>query len=113
MVKHNSVLDNLFAALCDPTRRSILQMLRDRPLNVSEIAEPFATSLVAVSKHLKVLEKSQLIRREKIGRTHLFHLEAGTLQSAFEWLKTYQSFWDLQLTSLENYLNKISKKMGE
>jgi hypothetical protein len=76
MVKHNSVLDNLFAALCDPTRRSILQMLRDR-------------------------------------RTHLFHLEAGTLQSAFEWLKTYQSFWDLQLTSLENYLNKISKKMGE
>ncbi len=82
-------------------------MLRDLAggeRTVSKLAEPFAISLAAVSKHIKVLENAGLIRREVRGRTHLCRLDPGPLASAHEWLSFYERFWDGRLDALEQLL---------
>ena len=99
-----SHLDLVFHALADSTRRSILEILAKHRLTVSEIAKPFHMSLAAVSKHLKVLERAQLIQREKRGSFYLIKLNAEGLQTAEEWLAYYHPFWDSRLGSLKHYL---------
>jgi DNA-binding transcriptional ArsR family regulator len=96
----------VFHALGDPTRRQMLQALADGERTVSQLADPFAISLAAASKHIKTLERAGLIRREVRGRTHLCRLEPGPLASAHDWLGFYQRFWTERLDILERLLRQ-------
>ncbi len=105
MVKYNnSELDKVFHALSDTTRRAILARLANGDALVTELAEPFDMSLPAVSKHLTVLERANLIQRHKDGRIRRCQLNAGPLETAAEWIKFYRQFWEAQLDSLAKYL---------
>lgn len=86
-------LSVVFAALADPTRRAILDRLADGPATVNEIAEPFAMTLPAVSKHLKVLERAGLISRGRQAQWRPCRLEAEPLRPAADWMRPYQVFW--------------------
>ena len=86
-------LNQVFYALSDPTRRAIIAQLSEKDATVSELAEPFAMSLPAVSKHVRVLEKAGLVDRRITGRVHHLSLNAGPMQSAADWLATYRRFW--------------------
>ena len=106
MVNRNpAALDTVFSALSDPTRRAILERLARGEASVSELAEPFAMSLPAVSKHLRILEHAGLVAREKEGRTHHMRLNATALKDAAEWLARYRRFWTDQLDNLAAYLD--------
>src|SRR6476469_9148146 len=94
MVESNALeLNAIFHALGDPTRRDMLRALASGERTVSQLAEPFAMSLAAASKHIKVLENAGLIHREVRGRTHLCRLAPEPLASAHQWLGFYESFW--------------------
>jgi DNA-binding transcriptional ArsR family regulator len=86
-------LDSVFHALGDPTRRRMLHELAGGERTVGQLAEPFAISLAAASKHIKALETAGLIRRQVRGRTHLCRLDPGPLAGAHEWLGFYERFW--------------------
>jgi len=107
MVKYSdSELDKVFHALSDTTRRAILARLSASDALVTELAEPFAMSLPAISKHLNVLEKAGLLHRHKDGRIRRCELKAGPLEGASDWIKCYQQFWEARLDSLAEYLQK-------
>jgi DNA-binding transcriptional ArsR family regulator len=97
-------LDTVFHALGDATRRRMLRELSAGERTVSQLAEPFAMSLAAASKHIKALERAGLIRREVKGRTHLCRLEPGPLATAHEWLGFYERFWTSRIDVLERLL---------
>src|SRR5689334_24360516 len=97
-------LDTTFAALADPTRRAILARLIERDYAVGELAQPFDMSLPAVSKHLSVLERAGLVRRERISRIVRCRLQAQPMQDAARWLDKYQRFWTEKLDALDRYL---------
>lgn len=97
-------MNSVFHALGDATRRQMLRDLAAGERTVSELAQPFAMSLAAASKHIKVLEGAGLIRREVRGRTHVCRLEPGPLASAHEWLGFYERFWSSRLDVLEQLL---------
>jgi DNA-binding transcriptional ArsR family regulator len=97
-------LDTVFHALGDSTRRHMLAELSRGERTVGQLAEPFAISLAAASKHIKVLEAAGLIRREVRGRTHLCRLDPGPLASAHRWLGIYEHFWTGRLDVLEQLL---------
>ena len=99
-------LDSVFHALGDATRRRMLRELAKDERTVGELAQPFAISLAAASKHIKALENAGLIRREVRGRTHLCRLNPGPLANAHEWLSFYQQFWTDRLDVLEQLLRK-------
>ncbi len=104
--QHAPHLDNVFHALGDATRRQMLIDLTKGERTVSQLAEPFAISLAAASKHIKVLEQAGMIRREVRGRTHLCRLDPGPLASAFQWLSFYERFWMGRLDALEHLLRE-------
>ena len=97
-------LDSVFHALGDPTRRQMLRALAGGERTVGQLAEPFAMSLAAASKHIKALEQARLIRREVRGRTHICRLEPAPLASAHEWLGFYERFWTSRIDVLERLL---------
>jgi DNA-binding transcriptional ArsR family regulator len=97
-------MNSVFHALGDPTRRRMLRALAGGDRTVGELAKPFAMSLAAASKHIKVLEHARLVRREVRGRTHVCRLDSGPLASAHEWLGSYARFWTGQLDALERFL---------
>ena len=99
-------LDSVFHALGDPTRRQMLRDLARGERTVSQLAEPFAISLAAASKHIKALENAGLIRREVRGRTHVCRLDPGPLASAHEWLHFYERFWTSRLDVLDRLLRE-------
>jgi DNA-binding transcriptional ArsR family regulator len=99
-------LDNVFHALGDATRRHMLRSLAGGERTVSQLAEPFAISLAAASKHIKALENAGLIRREVRGRTHICRLAPGPLAGAHEWLSFYERFWNNKLDELERLLRE-------
>jgi DNA-binding transcriptional ArsR family regulator len=99
-----SQMNSVFHALGDATRRKMLRDLVRGERTVSELAEPFAMSLAAASKHIRVLEHAGLIRREVRGRTHICQLEASPLARAHEWLSFYERFWTSRLDELERLL---------
>jgi len=103
MVQNHPSLDTTFAALSDPTRRAILARLTERDFAVGELAEPFEMSLPAVSKHLRVLERAGLVRRERISRIVRCRLQAQPMQDAARWLDKYERFWTEKLDALERY----------
>lgn len=106
MVNNEETLDNVFSALSDPTRRAILSRLKLGEHTVSTLAEPFKMSLPAISKHLRILEASGLITRRKEGRTHYLSLKGDKMQTASEWLATYQQFWDERFDVLAQLVEK-------
>ncbi len=99
-------LDPVFRALGDATRRHMLRELAAGERTVSQLAQPFAMSLAAASKHIKVLESAGLLRREVRGRTHLCRLDPGPLASAQQWLSFYEGFWNDRLDALERLLRE-------
>ena len=114
MVKYApSTLDRTFAALADPTRRSILAHLARGDRCVTHLAKPHDMSLPAVSKHLRVLEKAGLLRRRRYGRVHEMQLEARPLKQAAQWVEEDRKFWEGSLDRLAAYLEKTSKGAGK
>jgi DNA-binding transcriptional ArsR family regulator len=106
MVKYyQDQLDYVFFALADKTRREILLDLRGGFKTAQELASPHSISLPAISKHLKVLERATLLRREKRGRQHFFSLEKESLKSVTDWVGFFEHFWSAKFDSLEKYLN--------
>jgi DNA-binding transcriptional ArsR family regulator len=103
-------LDQTFSALADPTRRAILARLTTGEASVNELAEPFAMSLPAISKHLKVLERAGLISRGRDAQFRPCRLEPGALKLAADWLDQYRVFWEQSLDRLENYLKELQGK---
>src|SRR5690349_1085587 len=101
---HAPELDTVFHALGDATRRRMLRDLAGGERTIGQLAQPFAMSLAAASKHVQVLERARLIRREVRGRSHVCHLAPGPLASAHEWLGFYEQFWNGRLDILERLL---------
>jgi DNA-binding transcriptional ArsR family regulator len=97
-----------FAALADPTRRRILESLSRQEKRVKELAEPFAMSLPAVSKHLRVLESAGLLKRRRLGREHHIELEPAPMRKAMLWIEQYRKFWEGSLDALAEYLEKTN-----
>lgn len=111
MVNQKSAPDDglsaTFAALADPTRRAILARLSAGETSVTELAEPFAISLPAISKHLKVLERAGLIARSREAQWRPCRLTARPLKSAADWLDEYRRFWEESLDRLDGYLREL------
>ena len=99
-------LDTVFHALGDSTRRQMLRELADGERTVSQLAQPFAMSLAAASKHIQALEKAGLIAREVRGRTHIVRLQPDALAAAHSWLSFYHRFWSNRLDKLERLLRR-------
>ncbi|PHQ69573.1 MAG: transcriptional regulator [Sneathiella sp.] len=105
MVEHNiEILDITFAALADPTRRAIIERLSDGEQTVSDLAAPFDMSLAAVSKHIHLLTRANLVSQRKEGRVRHCRLEPQTLSAATGWLDHYRHFWSEKFTALEKFL---------
>ena len=103
-------LDATFQALADPTRRAILARLALGETSVTELAKPFAMSMPAVSKHLKVLERAGLIARGREAQRRPCRLAAEPLREVLEWVSDYRQFWDQRLDRLGAYLEKGKKR---
>jgi DNA-binding transcriptional ArsR family regulator len=103
-------LDSTFAALADPTRRAILARLASGEASVNELAQPFAMSLPAVSKHLKVLERAGLISRGREAQWRPCRLEAGPLKEVSDWVENYRRFWDDSFDRLGDYLHELKTR---
>jgi DNA-binding transcriptional ArsR family regulator len=97
-------LDRVFAALSDPTRRGLLAALRHGARTVGDLATPLPMSLVAVTKHLSVLERAGLVERTRRGRSVICTLRGRPLSEAAGWLERYRAFWDERLDALETFL---------
>jgi len=102
-------LSAIFGALADPTRRAILRRLSQGDASVSELARPFAMSLPAVSKHLRVLERAGLIRRRRQAQSRPCTLDAAPLQAAAVWVGSYREFWEGSLDRLDAYLTELQQ----
>lgn len=100
-------LSSTFAALADPTRRAILERLAGGDLTVGELAEPFAMTLPAISKHLSVLERAGLIAKDRDGQRRHCRITATPLRSATSWLEEYRRHWEANLDHLDAYLTHI------
>ena len=103
-------LDVTFAALADPTRRAILARLAQGDASVTELAEPFAMSQPAISKHLKVLERAGLISRGREAQRRPCRLEAKPLEEANEWLERYRQHWEESFEKLDELLEEMKAK---
>jgi DNA-binding transcriptional ArsR family regulator len=100
-------LDRTFGALADPTRRAILARLAAGEASVKELAAPFAMTLPAVSKHLKVLERAGLIARGRDRQWRPARLQAMPLRQAADWIEEYRRFWDERYDRLDEYLEEL------
>src|ERR1700677_1539575 len=103
-------LSTTFAALADPTRRAILARLASGEISVTKLAEPFAMSMPAISKHLKVLERAGLIARGREAQWRPCRLEAGPLKDVSQWVETYRQFWEESFDRLDVYLAELKKE---
>ena len=103
-------LSTTFAALADPTRRAILARLTAGEATVGELAEPFAISGPAISKHLKVLQRAGLIARGRSAQWRPCRLEAAPLRGAADWLAHYRRFWEASFDRLDDYLREVQRK---
>lgn len=106
-------LSSIFAALADPTRRAILARLAEGNATVTELAEPFAISLPAISRHLKVLEQAGLISRSRTAQWRSSSLEAEALREATAWMEPYRRFWDVNFERLDAHLSRIQETQSD
>ena len=100
----------MFAAVGDPTRRRVLDMLSRGDLAASAIATPFRISRPAVSRHLMVLRKAGLVSVRRRGREQIYRLSAQPLQEVFDWVENYRGFWNEKMTALADYLAAKKKE---
>ena len=100
-------LDKAFAALADPTRRAIIARLASSEATVNQLAEPFALSQPAISKHLKVLERAGLISRSRLAQTRPCRLEAAPLKEVANWVEAYQQHWEGSFDRLDSFLRSV------
>jgi DNA-binding transcriptional ArsR family regulator len=103
-------LDATFSALADPTRRAILARLARGDASVMELAEPFAMSQPAISKHLKVLERAGLISRGRDAQRRPCRLEASPLRDVNEWIERYREFWEASFEALDDVLEDLKQQ---
>ena len=103
-------LSTTFAALADPTRRAILARLAQGETAVTELAKPFKMSLPAITKHLKVLERSGLITRGREAQWRPCRLQAAPMREAVDWLQLYRRHWEESFDRLEDYLKRTKSK---
>lgn len=103
-------LSKVFAALADPTRRDILARLSRGTCSVTELAEPHDMSLPAISKHLRVLEQSGLIRRGREAQWRPCRIHAAPLKEAVDWIGQYRRHWEERLDRLDDYLQELQAK---
>src|SRR3954462_11750328 len=96
--------DRLFHALGDPTRRAILDLLSRGPISVTRLAEPLGITLTAVGQHLQILEESDLVRTEKVGRVRTCRIEPVGFTRLEKWIKEHRSHWELSLDQLGKFL---------
>lgn len=109
MVKYSSrQLDAVYGAISHSVRRRILDQLGAGEATVTELAEPYAMSLPAVSKHIRALEDARLVHRTIAGREHRLRLEAAPLMPATAWLESYRGFWETRLDLLDRRLRERS-----
>ena len=105
VTRQKDALDRTFAALAHPARRAILgRLARGEVASVTDLAEPFDISLMAISRHVKVLEKAGLITRKKEGRARWCRFKPGAIGEARDWIETHQRYWSAQLDALARYL---------
>ena len=102
--QHAEQLDDVFHALSDGTRRTMLRILSSGPKTVSELAEPFDISLAAASKHVKTLERAELLERTVVGRMHICRLNPIRLSEADDWLRYYEQYWTSRFDALDRIL---------
>jgi DNA-binding transcriptional ArsR family regulator len=105
-------LSTTFAALADPTRRAILERLARGDATVGELAEPFAMTLPAISKHLSVLERAGLVTKSRDGQRRQCRITATPLKNANAWLDEYRRHWEANLDQLDAYLTRIQKEQS-
>ncbi len=103
-------LSTTFAALADPTRRAILARLTTGEASVTELAQPFAMSMPAISKHLKVLERAGLIARGRAAQWRPCRIKAGPLKDVSDWVERYREIWEQRFDRLDAYLAKIQNR---
>ena len=103
---HAAALDHTMLALADPTRRAILNRLSTGEARVTELAKPFEISLNSVSKHIRMLERAQLVRRRKSGRDHFLSLNPKPLDQAAKWIEQQRDLWNSRLDALERALDE-------
>ena len=97
-------LDDTLLALADPTRRAILEQLTRGPARVTDVARPFRISLNSVSKHIRVLERAELVRRRRAGREHILSFNPVPLDAAAEWMRSQRALWTARLEALDAML---------
>ena len=107
---HPAVVDRIFRALSDPTRRSVVERLTSRPASVSELAAPYDMALPSFVEHLKVLEGSGLVRSHKVGRVRTYTLATDQLRLAEDWLGRQRTLWERRLDQLDSYLLKLKEE---
>ncbi|HEX4225272.1 MAG TPA: metalloregulator ArsR/SmtB family transcription factor [Pseudonocardiaceae bacterium] len=110
MVNEQDELDEVFHALAHPARRGMLARLTEGELTIGELAEPLNMSLVAASKHVRVLERAGLVRRTVQGRNHVCRLDPKPLADADEWLRFYRRYWTESLDALEQLFSDEEEK---
>lgn len=110
MVNNAAELDAVFSALGDPTRRRIVERLARGRLTVGQIASEFSMSQPAISKHLKVLERSGLLEREIDGRVHHCFLDPKAMQSASTWIEEQRRYWNSAFERLDAYFERTSER---
>jgi DNA-binding transcriptional ArsR family regulator len=103
-------LSETFSALADPTRRAMLARLTKGEASVQELAKPFKMSLPAISKHLKVLEKSGLIERARVAQSRPCRLQTKPIREAVDWLEHHRKLWEERFDRLDDYLNELQQK---
>jgi DNA-binding transcriptional ArsR family regulator len=113
MVKYDTELDAIFTALAHPARRAMLARLGRGEATVGELARPLAMTLPAVTKHLKMLERAQLISRGRDAQWRPCRLEAAPLATASGWIEAQRAIWEARLDRLEHYLHGIEKRGGK
>lgn len=108
-----SVVDGIFRALSDPTRRHVLERLSTKPASVSELAAPYQMALPSFVEHLKVLEKCGLVHSRKTGRVRTYRLASEQLKLAEDWLSKRRTMWERRLDRLDSYLLKMKEETPE
>lgn len=104
------VIDGVFRALSDPTRRHVLERLSSRPASVSELAAPYDMALPSFVEHLRMLERSGLVRSRKVGRVRTYELEPEPLKLVEDWLGRQRKLWERRLDQLDSYLMKMKEE---
>ena len=108
-----SDLDRTLIALADPTRRAILERLSEGEARVTELAQPFTMSLNAVSKHIRILERANLVRRRCAGREHFLSFNREALDEIATWIEAQRAFWTARLDALDAMLQAEDRASGD